>query len=153
MVGWIISVLLPLAVGGLAGFLSMNSMSMYQNLVQPALAPPPWLFGVVWPILYILMGLASYLVFRSDAPPQEKKTALTLYAVQLFLNFCWPLLFFRMQNYLGAFLLLVLLILVLLATISRFAAISKRAAWLLVPYLLWTLFAGYLNFSIWLLNR
>ncbi|MDY3619294.1 TspO/MBR family protein [Agathobaculum sp.] len=149
----IVSILIPLIVGGLAGVLTMNSMSVYESLILPPLAPAPWVFPVVWTILYILMGVASWLVYRSDAPQDEKKGALKAYAVQLAVNFIWPILFFKLESYFTAFLWLVLLVILILVTIVRFARIDRRAAWLLAPYLLWTVFAGYLNLFIWLLNK
>lgn len=149
----IVNVLIPLAVGGLAGVLTMNSMSVYENLIQPPLAPAPWVFPVVWTVLYILMGVASWLVSRSDEPQSAKKDAWKAYAVQLAVNFVWPILFFKLESYFTAFLWLILLTILILVTAVRFARIDRRAAWLLAPYLLWALFAGYLNLFIWLLNK
>ena len=149
----IVNVLIPLVVGGLAGVLTMNSMSVYENLIQPPLAPAPWVFPVVWTVLYILMGVASWLVSRSDEPQSAKKDAWKAYAVQLAVNFVWPILFFKLESYFTAFLWLILLTILILVTAVRFARIDRRAAWLLAPYLLWTLFAGYLNLFIWLLNK
>lgn len=153
MMAFVLSIFIPLAAGGLAGILTMNSMRVYEDLVLPSLSPPSWVFPVVWTVLYILMGIASYLVYRSGAPASDKKRALLLYAAQLVFNFIWPILFFRMENYLAAFIWLVLLWILILATTVSFARISKPAAWLMVPYLLWVTFAGYLNLSVYLLNR
>lgn len=150
---WIIGAAIPLAVGGLSGWLSMNSMETYQALVQPPLAPPPWVFPVAWTILYVLMGIASVLVWQSDAPEAQKKRALTLYAAQLAANFVWPLLFFRAGLFGVALVWLILLLALVAATFLAFREISKAAGLLLVPYLLWLLFAGYLNAAIWMLNR
>ena len=85
----IVCLLIPLAVGGLAAALTMGSMSQYAALIQPPLSPPAWVFPVAWTILYLLMGLASWLVWRSGVPRAEKKRALTLYGVQLAVNFIW----------------------------------------------------------------
>ena len=153
MTAFVRSIFIPLAVGGLAGILTMNSMRVYEDLVLPSLSPPSWVFPVVWTVLYILMGIASYLVYRSDAVKAEKQRALVLYAVQLVFNFIWPILFFGLQNYLASFIWLVLLWILILATTVSFSKISKPAAWLMVPYLLWVTFAGYLNLSVYLLNR
>lgn len=150
---WIIGLVLPLAVGGLAGWLTMGSMSTYSALVQPPLAPPPWVFPVVWTILYLMMGIASVLVWKADAPQAEKKQALTWYVAQLAVNFVWPLLFFNAGLYGIALAWLILLLALVVETIIRFRAISPVAAGLMVPYLLWLLFAAYLNAAIWLLNR
>ena len=116
---------------------------------KPPLSPPGWLFPVVWTILYILMGIASYLVLTSGKPNQ---TALTIYGVQLFFNFFWSILFFNMQSYLFAFIWLVILWLLIFATSILFHQISKLSGYLILPYLLWVTFAGYWNFSIYLLN-
>lgn len=146
------SVLLPLAVGGLAAWLTMGSMERFAALKQPPLSPPGWLFPVVWTVLYLLMGTASWLVRKSDASQAAKKRALTLYGVQLVVNFFWPLLFFRAGAYGTAFLWLLLLLALVLVTAAMFARICRTAAILLAPYVLWLIFAGYLNIGIWLLN-
>ena len=91
----IISVLLPLVVGGLSALLAGNSMEAFQSFKQPPLSPPGWLFPIVWTALYVLMGVASYLVAASDAPAGEIKNALKAYAIQLAINFFWSILFFR----------------------------------------------------------
>lgn len=147
----IISILIALAVGGLSGFISMGSMDTYENLQRPALSPPSWVFPVVWTILFILMGIASYIVYMSNSDIKEK--ALKVYAIQLAVNFIWPLIFFNGQKYFLAFVWLLFLIVLIMETILLFKEVNKKAAILLIPYLLWTIFAGYLNISIYLLNR
>lgn len=149
----IIGLLIPLAVGGLAAWLTMDSMAQFAALAQPPLSPPGWVFPVVWTVLYLLMGWASFLVWKSDAPQAEKKRALTLYGVQLAVNFAWPLLFFRAGLYGFALLWLVILLVLVAETMLAFGRIDRRAAWLLAPYFLWLLFAAYLNAGVWLLNR
>ncbi len=139
----------PLAVGGLSAFLTRDSMETFKELNQPSLSPPPWLFPVVWTILYILMGVASYIILVSK---KENRSALTVYAIQLAFNFIWPLIFFNMRNYLFAFIWLVALWALIAATIYFFRKISKPAAYLLLPYIIWVTFAGYLNYSIYILN-
>ena len=121
-------------------------------MIQPPLAPPAWVFPAVWTVLYILMGVACWLVWKSDAARQDKKRALTLYGGQLVVNFVWPLLFFGRGWYGVSFLWLLLLLALVLAAAAAFGRIRKLAAWLLAPYILWLLFAGYLNCAIWLLN-
>jgi len=147
-----ICVLIPLAVGGLAGLLSGGGMAEYSTLDKPPLSPPGWVFPLVWTILYVLMGAASYLILTSDAPPEEVRTALAVYGVQLAVNFIWPILFFSFGLYLFSFIWLILLWILILATILIFYGISKPAALLLLPYLLWVTFAGYLNLCVYLLN-
>ena len=105
----IICLAIPLVVGGAAGLLTMNSMEAFEALNQPPLSPPGWLFPVVWTVLYVLMGIASYLVSVSDAPQEEKTRALWTYGIQLAFNFLWPIAFFNLKWYLFAFLWLVIL--------------------------------------------
>ena len=147
----IISILIALAVGGLSGFISMGSMDTYENLQRPALSPPSWVFPVVWTILFILMGIASYIVYMSNSDIKEK--ALKVYAIQLAVNFIWPLIFFNGQKYFLGFVWLLFLIVLIVETILLFKEVNKKESILLIPYLLWTIFAGYLNISIYLLNR
>lgn len=149
----IFSLLLPLAVGGLSAWLTYGSMEQYGALIQPPIAPPSWVFPVVWTVLYLMMGLASYLVWRADVPQEQKRRALLLYGVQLAMNFIWPLLFFRAGMYAFALLWLLLLLLFVLVTMSVFSQIRPLAARLFIPYVLWLLFAAYLNAAIWFLNR
>ena len=148
----IICLAIPLVVGGAAGLLTMNSMEAFEALNQPPLSPPGWLFPVVWTVLYELMVIASYLVSVSDAPHEEKARALWTYGIQLAFNFLWPIAFFNLKWYLFAFLWLVILWILILITALRFGRIRKPAGYLLVPYLLWVAFAGYLNLGIYLLN-
>ena len=144
---------LPLALGGLAAFLTADSMALFKLMAKPPLSPPGWLFAPVWTGLYILMGLASYFVWVAQVSPIRRDRALTLYLMQLAANFAWPLIFFGMELYLLAFVWLVLLwILAALCTLL-FWYISERAGKLMLPYMLWLSFAAYLNLGIWLLNR
>lgn len=146
-------IFIPLAVGIVASILSGGGMAAFQELNKPPLSPPGWLFPVVWTILYVLMGIASYLVATSRANEEDRYRALAFYGLQLAVNFLWPIFFFRLEWYLFAFLWLVLLWLLIFQTWKLFREISRPAGLLLVPYLLWVTFAGYLNFFIFLLNR
>lgn len=148
----IISIGIPLLVGSISGFISGNSMAAFNQLEKPSLSPPGWLFPIVWTLLFVLMGLASYLIYTSNATKKEIQKALTLYSVQLILNFFWSPLFFVGEFYLFSFLWLVLLWIFILVTIRAFIEISKPAAYLMIPYLLWVTFAGYLNLMIYRLN-
>lgn len=141
---------IPLGVGALAGILTKDSMMQFSLLNRPPLSPPGWLFPVVWTVLFLLMGYASYLVSRSDSV--QKRPALILYAIQLIVNFFWSIFFFNFEWYLFSFFWLVLLWVLILLTIRAFWRISPTAAILLIPYLLWVTFAGYLNLAIWLIN-
>lgn len=141
---------IPLGVGALAGILTKGSMMQFSLLNKPLLSPPGWLFPVVWTVLFLLMGYASYLVSRSDSV--QKRPALILYAIQLTVNFFWSIFFFNFECYLFSFLWLVLLWVLILLTIRAFRRISPTAGILLIPYLLWVTFAGYLNLAIYFLN-
>lgn len=143
---------IPLAVGGLAGFLTMDSMKEFASLNQPPLSPPGWLFPVVWTVLYLLMGLASYLIWSSGAEQAEIYRALKAYFLQLGFNFVWPVLFFGLAAYLPAFFWLIGLWVLILVTMVLFYRIRPLAGDLLLPYLLWVTFAGYLNYGVYLLN-
>ncbi len=149
----LICIAIPLFVGALAGWISGGGMEAFEQLNKPPLSPPGWLFPIVWTILYSLMGIASYLVLTSGQPQSEIKLALTVYGIQLAVNFVWPLLFFNLEAYLVAFLWLVHLWLLILLTYCLFRQISPTAGRLLIPYLLWVTFAGYLNAAIYFLNR
>ena len=135
----IISILIPLAVGSMSALFSGN-MSSYSILTQPAFSPPGFIFPVVWTILYILMGASSYIVYSSNSPNKPK--ALLIYGIQLFFNFCWSIIFFGLDLYLFAFIWLIALILI----------VNPLSAYLQIPYLIWCIFAAYLNFSIFILN-
>lgn len=148
----LISILLPLVVGGGSGALTADHVAVYETLIKPSLAPAPLVFPIVWTILYILMGISSYKIYTAEAEQGVKKRALILYALQLAVNFIWPIVFFNQQNYGAALILLLLLIVLVVETILAFYPIDKAAAWLLVPYLVWLCFAAYLNLSIWMFN-
>ena len=148
-----ICVAIPLIVGGAAGLLTREATAAYgSTAVMPPLSPPAWLFPVAWTILYILMGIASYFVFTSDATADEKRQALTLYAVQLAVNFIWPLVFFNAGAYTAAAAVILLLWVLIIATAVSFFRISPTAGYLMIPYILWVTFAAYLNIGVALLN-
>ena len=147
----IIALAIPLAVGALGALLS-GGMDTYQTLKQPPLSPPGFIFPIVWTILYLLMGYASYRVYVSGSPRAAIRRALIFYGIQLVLNFLWPLIFFGLQWYWAAFVLLVLLWIGIYLTMYQFGQIDDTAENLLIPYLLWVTFAGYLNLGVALLN-
>lgn len=144
---------IPLAVGGLASLLSGGGMEVFAAVEKPPLSPPGWLFPIVWTVLYVLMGVAAYLVKAVGDSGQETSKALTVYGYQLLVNFLWPIFFFDFQWYLFSFFWLVWLWVQILWMIRSFYGISRTAAYLCIPYLLWVTFAGYLNLGIWWLNR
>jgi len=117
---------------------------------KPAFSPPGFIFPIVWTVLYILMGISSYLVYTSNSP--YKPNALLLYGIQLFFNFFWSIIFFGLDLYLFAFIWLIALIFIIISMIKQFYIVSPTAAYLQIPYLIWCIFAAYLNFYIFLLN-
>ena len=141
----------PLVVGTVAALLAREGMAMFDAVIKPPLTPPAWLFPVCWTVLYVLMGIASYLVAVSD--DDLRGNGIVFYGIQLILNFFWPLIFFNHSLYLFSFVWLVILWAMILVTMLKFYKISERAGDLMLPYILWVTFAGYLNFGIFLLNR
>ena len=143
----------PLAAGGLSALLTGDGMRLFAVLRKPPLSPPGWVFPAAWTLLYLLMGLASYLIYVSGASRARRERALTFYAAQLGMNFFWTVIFFKLEMYLTAFVwLLGLWALIVICTVL-FWHIDRRAGRLLLPYLVWTAFAGYLNAGICILNR
>lgn len=147
----IVSLIISLGTGFLSGLLSMSSRDVYASVNKPSLAPPPIVFPIVWTVLFVLMGISSYLVWKSRS--ENKGKALTVYGIQLAFNFVWPLIFFNAQAFLFAFYWLVILYILVLAMIFLFYDIDKTAAYLQIPYILWLTFAGYLNIMVYLLNK
>ena len=151
---YIISIAIALGVGGLSALLTRGSMDIYSQINQPPLAPPSWLFGVVWPILYVLMGIGSAMVYvNRNADFEAASSALKIYAVNLVFNFLWGIVFFNFRAFLFAYVWLMILWFIIIAMIIKFKKIRRTAAWLQLPYLLWVTFASYLNLMIYLLNR
>ncbi len=150
--GVFISAGITLLTGFISSILSGNASTVYTSLTLPPFSPPGWIFGVVWPILYILMGVAAYLVFISMADPSDKRKALVTYSIQLLINFSWSIIFFRFQEYGLAVVVLALLLLLVTLTIMFFYYLNRLSAWLLIPYYLWLLFAFYLNTGVYVLN-
>lgn len=146
------ALMLPLALGGLSAWLNRGAMADYAALNKPPLSPPGWLFPVVWTLLFLLMGLASYLVAVSPVSDRRRGRALRLYLVQLGFCFFWGSLFFGLGARFAAFVWLLLLLGLALVCCLLFWHIHRRAGALLLPYLLWLLFAAYLNLSLWLIN-
>ncbi len=147
----LVCVLIPLLVGGLSALITMGSMDNFSALNKPPLSPPGWLFPVVWTILFVLMGIASYIVLERGSFA-ETRTALFFYGVQLFFNFFWSIFFFNFELYYFSFLWLLALWVLIIITAVLFFRISKPAGYLMIPYILWVTFAGYLNLGIAILN-
>ena len=146
----LVSLLITIGTGVIAGLISAGSNDIYTELERPALAPPAIVFPIVWTILYILMGISLYMIYTSYSPQKDK--ALKVFGLQLLLNFIWPLVFFNMRQYTIAFVILILLWLAVAYMIYLFYQIKPVAAYLQIPYFLWLTFAAYLNLAIILLN-
>ena len=147
-----ICIAIPLFAGAFSALITQNSMATFQQLNKPPLTPPGILFPIVWTILYTLIGIASYLVLTSEENANDIATALTAYGLQLLVNILWPIFFFRFDLYLFSFFVIVVLWLFIVHTIRLFYSISKTAAYLMIPYLIWVTFAAYLNLGFVVLN-
>ena len=149
----LISVLVCLLIGAIGSILTIESIpTWYASLTKPFFNPPSWLFGPVWTVLYVLMGI-SFAVVWNKRPIAKARKAYSLFAAQLFLNMIWSPVFFGLKNIPLAFLIIVLMWIYVFRTIKAFAPINKTASYLLYPYLAWITFASLLNASIWFLNR
>lgn len=147
----LIFVLITELVGVLSSLFSGNAGQIYKSFMKPPLSPPGWLFGVIWPVLYLLMGIAIYIIYQTPQTSDREK-ATTLYWVQLFVNFLWPIIFFRFEWYWISVVVILLLDVLVLITTILFYKINKIAGYMMIPYLLWILFATYLNIGIAVLN-
>ena len=149
----IIALVVTLAIGGIGSMFTAPAITgWYVNLAKPALNPPNWVFAPVWTTLFILMGLAAFLVWRQGLDKKEIKIALAIFVFQLFLNVFWTLLFFGIHNPAVAFTEIISLWTAILALIIAFYQVNRTAAYLLIPYIVWVSFAAYLNFAIWQLS-
>ena len=149
----VLSISLCFVLGSSGGLLTINEIpGWYAALQKPSFNPPNWLFGPVWTALYIMMGVAFYLVWRNP-PSAGRKKALSAFLVQFALNCAWTPVFFSLHQLGAALVVIVLMWLAILRTIFLFAPFSKTASWLLVPYISWVSFATLLNAAIWWLNK
>lgn len=146
----IISIVFAELVGAVSALLAGDFHGLYTELIQPPLSPPAWLFPVVWAILYAFMGISSYMIYRSDN--YRSKSALTVYLIQLAVNFSWSIIFFRFQLLTLAAVVAVILTVLVGIMICMFLSIRKKAGYFNIPYLLWMIFASYLAIGTMLLN-
>ena len=147
-------VTIPLAVGGLSGFATARGVQdWYPTLVKPFFNPPSWVFGPVWTVLYLMMGIAAYLVLQKGWENGTVRVALAVFAIHLVLNGLWSVLFFGMRSPGLAFVEIILLWISIVGSIALFWRVVPLAGILLVPYLGWVTFAAVLNGAIWSLNR
>ena len=145
----VICIAIPLAVGGLAALITGAGSDFYETIKRPALSPPSWLFPVVWTVLYILMGVSSYLIWERG---ERGRSALTVYGAQLALNFVWSLVFFNAKAFLAAGIIIIVLWVLIAVMLGMFYRVRRSAAYLQIPYFLWVTFATYLTWSIFYLN-
>ena len=154
ILSYVVSILIPLAVGTLSALITMGNMDIYEEIITPPLSPPSWLFPVVWTILYTLMGVSAGIVWQKrKEKPKEADKAISYYAISLAFNFVWSILFFNFRLYLPAFAWLIVLLVLIIYTIRAYLKISRVSAYLQIPYAIWVAFAGYLNLAIWFLNK
>lgn len=148
-------VVICLAVGYLSSLVTQSSVTTwYPTIEKPFFNPPNWLFAPVWTLLYIMMGISGGMIWTAyESDPEKVKKAMLFFIVQLLLNALWSYLFFGLNNILVALIEIILLALIIYETIHLFKEIKPKAAWLLIPYLAWVLFATVLTASIFWLNR
>lgn len=141
----------PLCVGILAALICKDDFRLFQSLNKPPLAPPAWLFPVVWSILYILMGISSYIVYSEQR--LISSPCMKIYFIQLFVNFMWTILFFKLEQYLFSFIWIIILLFYVAKTAVCFCNVNKKSGLLQIPYIVWICFAGYLNIAVYYLNK
>lgn len=144
------NIIIALAVGFAAYTIIKNDMNVYQQINLPPFSPPSEVFPIVWAILYVLMGISIGLIITTAG--KNKVKAIIIYIIQLVLNFLWSPIFFSLQYFTGALVIIILLWIAVLTMILAFNKINKKAAILQIPYFLWLTFATYLNIMIVLLN-
>ncbi len=146
--------LLSLQLLGIIGgwFTSLSVRTWYIQIQKPAITPPSWVFAVVWPLLYFMMGFSFYLIWKKEKNTSGLKTAAIVFFMQMAVNLMWSILFFGFRSIIGGFIDIILLVILVVLTIIRFYRLSVTAAMLLLPYLLWLCFALVLNFLILKLN-
>lgn len=150
----LIALAVPLAVGGLSGYATSSGVATwYPTLVKPSFNPPAWVFGPVWTLLYLMMGVAAFLVWRRGTDAEGVRIALAVFAIQLILNGLWSLLFFGLRSPGLALVDIALLWVAIGAAVWLFWRVVPAAGLLLLPYWAWVSFATVLNGSIWSLNR
>jgi benzodiazapine receptor len=150
----ICSVAVCLLIGFLGSFVTRNYITTwYDQLSRPSFTPPDWTFGVVWPVLYVIMGISAFLIWNEGFNRRQVKVALSVFALQLILNGLWSPIFFGLHMIGPALVEIIMLWAAILLTIFAFWRLSKSAALLLLPYILWVSFAVVLNVSLFLLNR
>lgn len=148
----LLCILIPLIIGGFSGYITSTSIiDWYATIIKPSFNPPNYIFGPVWTLLYILMGISMYIVLN-HAKYADKSKLICIFSIQLFLNFCWSIIFFNFHSIGFALIEIVFLWMSIFSMIAYFYQSSKLAAYLNIPYLMWVSFATFLNYSIYRLN-
>ena len=148
MIKRIIYSLLPIIVAAIVGLITSGYMD-YRDMIKPPLSPPGIVFPIVWTILYILMGISYFIATKDN---EDNKELDQIYLLQLLVNFMWPIIFFVLEMYFTAFLWIILLLILVIVMIKELLKANKISGYLQIPYLIWLLFATYLNLGITLLN-
>jgi translocator protein len=148
----VLFVVVCLSIGWITGGATETDTAWFRGLEKPAFQPPDWIFGPVWTLLYIMMGVAAFLVFRRGLDAPGVKAALVAFVAQLALNAAWTPVFFAAQSLIGALVIIIALVVLLLVTVRLFFGVDRLAGWLLVPYLLWVSFATVLNATLFVMN-
>jgi benzodiazapine receptor len=150
----VVSIVACLAAGAIGSIFTRSAIpTWYATLQKPFFSPPNWLFAPVWTLLYILMGIAAFLVWRKGLENRQVRIALIVFLIQLILNALWSVVFFGLESPLSGLIVISILWVAILVTVIKFFKTSRVASMLMWPYLLWVTFAAVLNASIWLLNR
>jgi len=148
----LISILISFLAGAIGSIFTFSSIpTWYATLNKPSFNPPNFLFGPVWTVLYIVMGISLFLIWNSEKK-ENKKTAITIFGIQLFLNALWSIVFFGLKNPLAALFVIAALYIFIILNIIKFYKINKTAGLILIPYLLWVSFASILNYFVMILN-
>jgi benzodiazapine receptor len=150
----VVSIVACLAAGAIGSIFTRSAIpTWYATLQKPVFSPPNWLFAPVWTLLYILMGIAAFLVWRKGLENRQVRIALIFFLIQLVLNASWSVVFFGLESPLYGLIVISILWVAILVTVTKFFKISRAASMLMWSYLLWVTFAAVLNSSIWLLNQ
>lgn len=148
----ILCLAIPVLTGVLSATITSSAMKAYASMNKPPLSPPAIVFPIAWTILYLMMGLALYLIVITPSDKNLKGTAVLLFTIQLIMNFMWSIIFFKWGQYLAAFIWLIIMLCILIICAFRFYDINRSSAYLLIPYIVWLIFASYLNMGSFILN-
>ena len=153
---YIVSFIVTFGIAALSSYFTGDSSIVYNDIVKPKFSPPGYVFGIVWPILYLLMAVAAGSIYKTENISEVAKTyknkAIGLYLVQIIINGIWPVLFFKYEMFLISFIWIIILWILIIFMLIIFKKISNIAAYMIVPYFLWVSFAAYLNLMIYMLN-